>query len=196
GGGGAGGARLRRVGGARGAAGAGGAGARREARRVGIPEVTCWATWAQAVLARLDGDLDLAGQRLAEAVEVARHRFVGPQARALVASEEGIQAAARGDLASAAGHHARAGSTALESVDSPVVALTLVGLADLELRQGDQPRAAMLLGAAVGVRGTRDLSLTDEVRLTEALRERYDEDYRRGSGTTIDTVPELLTPGG
>jgi predicted ATPase/DNA-binding SARP family transcriptional activator len=172
--------------------------ARRDARRVGLPEVSCWVACAQAELARLDGDLDLAGLRLAEAVEAGRHPFVGQQARALVASAEGLLAAARGDLAAAAGHHVRALRTALESVDSPVIAQTLVGLADLELRRGDPPRAARLLGAGVAVRGTRDLSLVDEVRLTEALADRYPEDYRRGLGTTIETVAELvgeLRPG-
>jgi tetratricopeptide (TPR) repeat protein len=169
--------------------------ARREARRVGLAEVSCWVVYAQAQLDRLDGDLDQAAQRLAESVALAGHRFVGPQMRALVASVEGLIAAARGDLESAAGHHNRAVSTALESVDSPVIAQTLVGLADLELRRGDAPRAAMLLGAAVAIRGIRDLSQVDEVRLTEALRDRYPEDYRRGLGTTIETVSALLTPG-
>ena len=82
-------------------------------------------------------------------------------------------------------------------MDSPVVAQVLVGVADLALKEGDVPRAATLLGASVSVRGIRDLSLSDEVRVTaEARAALGDAEFERfreaGAGTSIETVIKLV----
>ena len=169
----------------------------READRMGLSESRYWVSYTAAELARLDGDLDRAQESLAVAVEVVGRGFSSPQARAMVASAQGYLAGARGDLAAARAHHAAALPAALDSVDSPVIAQVLVGLADLALREGEPTRTATLLGASVAVRGTPDRSQLDEVRLTSAARAVLGEAgfqaaYRRGLGVTLDTVPELV----
>jgi hypothetical protein len=88
-------------------------------------------------------------------------------------------------------------AAAVASVDSPVVAQVLVGVADLAMREGDAPRAATLLGASMGVRGAPDLSLSDEVRVTAAARAAlgdagFERARRAGLDTTIETVTELV----
>jgi predicted ATPase/DNA-binding SARP family transcriptional activator len=172
--------------------------ARRDADRIGLPEARYWVAFTAAEFARLDGDFDLARRFTTEAADaIGAGRLVAPQARAMVASAEGYLAAARGDLPAARRAHAKAVAEAVSSVDSPVVAQILVGVADLALRDGDAPRAATLLGASVGVRGTPDLSLSDEVRVTAAVRAALgDAEFERcreaGSGTTIETVTDLV----
>ncbi len=171
--------------------------ARHDARRIGLSETKYWVSYTAAELSRLDGDLDLAREALADAVDVVRERFSSPQARAMVASAQGYLAAAAGNLAAARAHHAAAVTAAVESVDAPVIAQILVGLADLAMHENDLPQAATLLGASVAVRGTPDLSQTDEIRVTAAARAAlgdagFDRAYRRGLGTTIETVADLV----
>jgi predicted ATPase/DNA-binding SARP family transcriptional activator len=171
--------------------------ARRDAYRVGLPEARYWVAYAAAEMARLDGHLDEARKFVAEAAEALGAPIGPPQARAMVASAQGYLAADSGDLAAARRAHATAVAAAVSSVDAPVVAQVLVGVADLALREGDAPRAATLLGASVGVRGAPDLSVSDEVRVTAAVRAvlgdaQFERAHRAGLGTTIDTVTDLI----
>ncbi len=171
--------------------------AQRHAYRVGLSEAHYFTAYASAELARYDGDLPLARTWLAEAAAVVAGQLASaPHARAMVACAQGYLAAVVGDLDVARDQHAAAFEAALRSVDAPVIAQVLVGLADLAVRDGDASRAAVLLGASEGVRGMRDLSQIDEVRVTEAARAVLGEDgfaeaYASGLGYTIETVPEL-----
>jgi len=171
--------------------------ARADGYRLGWPEARYWVAFTAAELARLDGDLAQARKLTAEAGVAVGAGLAAPQARAMVASTEGYLAAAAGDLPAARRAHARAVAEAVSSVDSPVVAQILVGVADLALHEGDAPRAATLLGASVGVRGAPDLSLADEVRVTAEVRAVLgDAELARlrqaGAGTTLETVTELV----
>jgi hypothetical protein len=83
---------------------------------------------------------------------------VAPQIRAVAATGLGYLAAAEGNLGAARDWHVTALETARSAKDAPVIAEALTGLADLALREGDQARAAELLGAAIGIRGTPDRS--------------------------------------
>jgi predicted ATPase/DNA-binding SARP family transcriptional activator len=174
--------------------------AQRNAYRVGLSEAWYFVALASAELARHEGDMALARKWLAEAAEVTTNRLASaPQARAMVACSQGYLAAEAGDLDAACAHHAAALEAALKSVDSPIIAQVLVGVADLAVRDGDAPRAAALLGAGEAIRGARDLSQVDEVRVTEAARAvlgdgGFAEAYRSGLGTTMRTVPELAAP--
>jgi predicted ATPase/DNA-binding SARP family transcriptional activator len=174
--------------------------AQRHAYRVGLAEARYFTAYASAELARYDGDLPLARTWLAEAAAVVAGQLgAAPQARAMVAGAQGYLAAAAGDLDAARAHQATALDAALKSVDAPVIAQVLVGVADLAVRDGDAPRAAALLGASEAVRGMRDLSQVDEVRVTEAARAvlgdaGFAEAYQRGLGTTAETVAELAGP--
>jgi hypothetical protein len=83
----------------------------------------------------------------------------------------------------------------LEAKDAPVVAMILVGVADLALRSGEPARAARLLGAAVAVRGSVDRSVPDVERIEAAAGDALGEAgfadaYRSGSDVTMATAAE------
>jgi hypothetical protein len=110
---------------------------------------------------------------------------------------QGLISGAAGDLATARKKHTAAVRVAAESRDSPVFALTLVGCADLVLREGDPGRAAFLLGAADAVRGYRDRSVPDVDQITVEARAAlgdadFEEAYRRAAGTTLADAANLI----
>jgi hypothetical protein len=121
--------------------------------------------------------------------------------RATISASRGYLASVEGDHDAAAELHAEALDQALYSNDAPVIAHTLIGVADIALHRGEPGRAAELLGASVAVRGVPDLSAIDGVRVEAATRaelgdEVFAESYARGRKATIETVRELagLTP--
>jgi hypothetical protein len=84
---------------------------------------------------------------------------------------------------------------AVQSKDSPIIALALVGAADLALRSGDPADAARLLGASVAVRGSVDRSVPDVDRIEEKARAAlgdagYEMAYRSGDTVTMVTAAE------
>jgi tetratricopeptide (TPR) repeat protein len=171
----------------------------RDADELGWPEVTANAAYTAGDLARMDGDLDAARGYLVLADHIAGRPGLPAQLIAVIASSLGYLAAATGDLAAARDCHDRALEAALRSNDGPVIAQVLAGLADLALREGDPVRAATLLGASEGVRGTRDRSITDEFRVAEAARgaltsAEWDGAFQRGRGVTLATLDAVLTP--
>jgi predicted ATPase/DNA-binding SARP family transcriptional activator len=172
----------------------------READELGWPEVTANAAYTAGHLARLEGDLDTARAHLTRGAEIAARPGLPGQLAALIGGGLGYLAAETGDLATARGGHDRALQVALATGDGPVVAQVLVGLADLALREGDPVRAATLLGASEGVRGTRDRSISDEFLVTERVRgaltsAEWDDAVQRGRGVTLATLDAVLTPG-
>jgi predicted ATPase/DNA-binding SARP family transcriptional activator len=176
----------------------------RDADRLGWPEVTSYAAYVAGDLARLDGDFATARERLGLAVGMEGHLGVFGQVTAVAMTSLGYLAAADGDLGAARSWHARALAAALPSGDSPVIAGTLTGLADMALRDGDAARAATLLGAAEGVRGTRDRSDEDGGRVAAAARALlgaadYSAALQRGQEVTLATLEAalagFLTPG-
>ena len=136
---------------------------------------------------------------MARGAEIAATPGLPGQLAALIGSSLGYLAAEAGDLATARARHDRALRAALGTGDGPVVAQVLAGLADLALREGDPARAATLLGASEGVRGTRDRSIPDEFRVAEAVRgaltsAEWDGAFQRGRGATLATLDAVLTP--
>ncbi len=176
--------------------------AHREAQRIGLVEARYHSAYMPAELARREGDAEVAARFAAEAAALVEDPAAAPQARAVVATLQGYLATAAGDLAAARRHHARALANAARSVDAPVVAGALVGIADLAMAEGDPAWAATLLAASVAVRGTEDRSLPDAARLAAAAREAvgaaaFGQAWRRGEGTTVGTAAQLvgdLTP--
>ncbi|MBL7256412.1 BTAD domain-containing putative transcriptional regulator [Paractinoplanes lichenicola] len=171
--------------------------ARQGAEEVALPEVTASVAYGTATFARMEGDLSEARRCMDMAVEMMRHPAAMPQFKAMAMHTQGLIDAAAGDLVTARRSHTDAVRMAVESRDSPVIALTLVGLADLELREGNPERAAFLLGASDAVRGSRDLSVPDVERITFEARAAlgdagFDEAYRRAAGTTMFTAADLL----
>jgi predicted ATPase/DNA-binding SARP family transcriptional activator len=175
------------------------AAALRGADELGWPEVSANAAYTAGNLARMAGDLDAARMYLTRADDIARRPGLPGQLIALVASSLGYLEADTGDLVAARGCHEHAIDTALPTNDGPAVAQVLVGLADLARREGDPVRAATLLGASEGVRGTRDRSISDEFRVAEAVRGAltsadWDAAFQRGQEVTLATLDTVLTP--
>jgi hypothetical protein len=78
-----------------------------------------------------------------------------------------------------------------------VVAEVLTGLADVAVRRADAALAATLLGAAEGVRGTRNRSDNDSARVTAAARAAlstadYGAAFQRGHEVTLDRLEATL----
>ncbi|MCY1142047.1 BTAD domain-containing putative transcriptional regulator [Actinoplanes sp. Pm04-4] len=171
--------------------------ARVAAEQVALPEVLASVAYGHATFARMEGDLEEARLGMDAALARMRHPAVVPQFKAMALHTQGLISAAAGDLAAARLKHADAVRTAVESRDSPVVALTLVGLADLTLREGDAERAAFLLGAADAVRGYRDRAVPDVDRIMVEARAAlgdagFEEAYRRATGTRVADAVGLL----
>jgi ATP/maltotriose-dependent transcriptional regulator MalT len=126
------------------------------AEEVELPEVTVSVVYGSATLARFEGDLDSARELLERNAEQMQGPTWAPQFRSMVRSTQGLVEAAAGNTALARKFHAEAIRMAFDTRDQPVVALVLVGVADLVLREGDPERAAYLLGVADAIRGAVD----------------------------------------
>ncbi len=79
----------------------------------------------------------------------------------------------------------------------PVVALVMVGLADLAVRLGEYEQAARLLAAGVRVRGQADRSQPDTVRIERDVRDqlgekRFAEVTREGSQADWSELVEVI----
>jgi predicted ATPase/DNA-binding SARP family transcriptional activator len=171
----------------------------RDADKLGWPEVSANAAYTAGNLARMEGDLDAARAQLVRAAEIAATPGLPGQLAAVIGSSLGYLDAAASDLATARERHDRAVRAAVGTGDGPVVAQVLAGLADLAMREGDPVRAATLLGASEGVRGTSDRSILDEFRVAEAVRGAltsadWDGAFQRGRGATLATLDAVLTP--
>jgi tetratricopeptide (TPR) repeat protein len=171
-----------------------------DAERLGLPELTAFAAYTEGDLARLDGQPGRARAALLRALDLSSSAVVAPQIRAVAATGLGYLAAAEGDLGAARDWHATALETARSAKDAPVIAEALTGLADLALRAGDPARAAELLGAATGIRGTSDRSVIAAARVADQARSvlgeaGYGAAYQRGQRVTMDTLAAFVAPG-
>ena len=171
--------------------------ARRETEVLGLPEAITAIAHAQGDLARLRGDHATARAELATAIEAADNLTVAPQFRALVSASAGYLAAAMGDLDAAGRRHHDAFSWALDSGDAPMIAQTLVGVAEVCLLRGDASRAAELLSASDAIRGTPDESFVDAKRVAAATRAALDdtefaEATARGATVTLIDVGDRI----
>ena len=165
----------------------------READRAGLPDLRATAAYVDGDLARLDGDLGRARAALARAAELTGRQNSVPQFVALIATTLGLLAGTEGDLALARTRHAEALAAVRPTHDAPVIAHVVVGLADLALREGDPARAAELLGASLGIRGTPDASIADCARIEAAARaalgeDGYAEALGRGRAAGLDAI--------
>lgn len=176
--------------------------AQRDADRSGMIESFAGVAHARGDFARLAGDHAEADRQLTTASELsrtlfrARNQTVAPQFCAMVEHSRGYLAAEVGDLAEAVARQSEALELALDSNDAPVIALVLIGVADVTLRRGDPYHAAVVLGASESIRGTKDVSVLDYARVTEQIRaalgdDAFTEAYEKGLTTTVDAVRTL-----
>jgi predicted ATPase len=167
--------------------------ARRTAEEIGLPEVLAGVEYGYATMALQEGNVAEARDRMARTAETIDRSSYAPQFRAMSRSTRGLIEAAAGDLVAARALHAGALEVAVASSDSPVIALVLVGVADLALREGDPVRAARMLGAADAIRGSADRSVPDVDRVTAGCRAALGDAafaaaYQRGAPVRPATV--------
>ncbi|MEU8818008.1 BTAD domain-containing putative transcriptional regulator [Actinoplanes sp. NPDC048796] len=169
--------------------------AKAAAEEINLPEVNASVAYGSATFARMEGDLPEARRSMEAAVRMMRHPAAVPQFRAITMSTQGLVDAASGDLSAARTCHVEAMEAAAHSRDSPVIAVVLVGIADLVLREGNPEKAAFLLGAADAVRGSKDRAVPDVDRITAEARaalgdKAFNEAYARASGITAATAAD------
>ncbi|WP_409489326.1 BTAD domain-containing putative transcriptional regulator [Amycolatopsis sp. cmx-11-12] len=157
------------------------------ARRAGMPESRATGYVGLALLARHEGDLATA-RALSELALAECHggSFAADGVRAGARISLGWVVAAEGDIDQAEELHRQALLSADQWHDSTTVAYAVEGLAGVALLRDDPERAAVLIGAAVTIRGTPFAVDLDAALLRTTVRERLGEDfdqaYRRGLG--------------
>ncbi|MBB5854319.1 BTAD domain-containing putative transcriptional regulator [Amycolatopsis umgeniensis] len=157
------------------------------ARRAGMPESRAFGYVGLASLARHGGDLATA-RALSELAlsECAGGSFTSEGARAGARISLGWVLAAEGEIDRAEELHRLALTAADQWNDSTTVACAVEGLAGVALLRGDPERAAVLIGAAVTIRGTAFAVDLDAALLRTSVRERlgndFDRPYRQGLG--------------
>ncbi|MFI7128754.1 BTAD domain-containing putative transcriptional regulator [Nonomuraea sp. NPDC050153] len=127
---------------------------------------------AKAELARLRGEPDEAHQQLATVRTMLTDAEQSGMVHAKVMNLYGYLTE---DLEQARAHRTEALRAAVEQMYPPLIAETLVGIADLALRQGQHEQAVCLLAASDAVRGTPDRSQPDVSRIAEDTRNRLGE---------------------
>ncbi|NUO61551.1 MAG: AfsR/SARP family transcriptional regulator, partial [Hamadaea sp.] len=125
---------------------------------------------AQAQLARFRGEPDQAREHLA----TVRMR-PGDEASGLYVLLQDMLGYLAEDLGQARAHRAGALRAAVQLGYRPMIAQTLVGIADQAARQGQDEQAARLLAASENVRGMPDRTQLDAARIGEEVRQRLGE---------------------
>ncbi|GAB3705269.1 BTAD domain-containing putative transcriptional regulator [Amycolatopsis oliviviridis] len=157
------------------------------ARRAGMPESRAFGYVGLATLARHGGDLATA-RALSELAlsECTGGSFTSEGGRSGARISLAWVAAAEGDADQAEELHRRALESADQWNDSTTLACAVEGLAGVALLRGDAERAAVLIGAAVTIRGTPFAVDLDAALLRTSARkvlgDDFDRAYRRGLG--------------
>jgi predicted ATPase len=162
------------------------------AEDVGMPDVIASVTWGAATILRDAGELDEARAMLERAAAVSAEAMMLPQFHAVVNMQLGLTVAGQ-DRVRATGLLAEAVRLGVDSGDSPVLAMVLVGVAALAMHDADPAKAARMLGAAVAVRGSIDKTVPDVDRIEREARAAlgdagFEQAYRSGSDVTIRTA--------
>ncbi|WP_053721106.1 BTAD domain-containing putative transcriptional regulator [Saccharothrix sp. NRRL B-16348] len=157
----------------------------RSAARVTWPDALAELAVAKAELARWTGDAEEARRQLGVATtllgdnaELAHFRVLSHDLLGYLAD----------DLGEARAHRAAAFRAVSEAGHPAVIAMVLVGVADLALRQGRPEQAVRLLAASAAVRGLQDRSHPDVARIEQTARSllgdaRFAEEAREGAGS-------------
>ncbi|HEX6470027.1 MAG TPA: BTAD domain-containing putative transcriptional regulator [Streptosporangiaceae bacterium] len=165
------------------------------ARRSGAPEKVASARRGLGDVARLAGDLPAARRLLDAALdECGTGPFAAEWARAQVLTALGRLAAAGGDAAGARLRHRQALALALDRRILPVAAEAAEGLAWVAALDGAAERAALLLGAAVALRGTAVAGDPDVAHVAALVRESIGAAAFAGAyerGTALDPAGAL-----
>ncbi|MBN6034005.1 BTAD domain-containing putative transcriptional regulator [Amycolatopsis sp. 195334CR] len=157
----------------------------RLAARVTWPDALAELALAKTDLARWSGDPDEARRQLGIATDL-----LGDKVANLRVVTHDVLGYLAEDLDEARQHHGTAYRAAAESTYAPAIAMSLVGVADVALRQEQYEQAARLLAASAAVRGLPDRSHPDLNRIEEAVRSRlgepaFAEAAREGAETDV-----------
>lgn len=166
--------------------------AARLAERVTWPEALVEVALAKAELARWAGDVEEARRQLGLVLT-----RLGEGAAHLSAVTHHQLGYLADDLGEARAHRVAAYRAAAEAGYAPMLAQSLVGVADLALRYGRPEEAARLLGAATEVRGLPDRADPDLARIEKVTRSRLGDDgfaeaARVGAETGWDRLVAVL----
>ncbi|MFD9965767.1 BTAD domain-containing putative transcriptional regulator [Amycolatopsis sp. NPDC058986] len=169
------------------------------AKRAGMPESRALGYLGLAGLARRGGDLEAAGALSERALaECPGGSFATEGVRTAAMISLGWIAVERGVAAEAGERYRLALLSGRRWHDGTAVASALEGLAGVAMLENEGERAALLLGAAVAVRGTAMAGDFDVARVRSAARDRigldaFDRAY--GSGLTMPRQKALTTAG-
>lgn len=158
--------------------------AQRYAERVAWPDALAELALSKAELARWNNDFEEAHRQLGAARAMLGDEAEQANIRAVTHDLLGYLAE---DLDEARAFRAAACEAAAEAGHAPLIAQTLVGVADLASRRDQYEQAARLLAASTAVRGLRDRSHPDAARIEETARlrlgdARFAEAEREGAG--------------
>lgn len=123
-------------------------------------------------MARREGRLDEAKELVERAyamLDLMTER-VAPHGLAMVLSQLGRVAVARGELEDARGYAVRSVELALNTEDMPVASGIVEATADVDLLAGEYELAARTLGIAAAMRGMRTIPDSDVRRTVDRLR--------------------------
>ncbi len=146
--------------------------AERCAERVTWPDALAELALSKAELARWAGHTEEAYQQLGVATTLLGDEAERANIRAV---KHDLLGYLSDDLGEARAHRAAACEAASEAGHAPLIALVLVGVADLALRSGQYEQAARLLAASAAVRGLLDHSHPDVARIERTARRRLGE---------------------
>jgi predicted ATPase len=170
----------------------------RIAHEVGAEDQKLFVRHIRAEIARWQGRLDQARERLDAAIaDLERSGNPIGQRHAILLVSKGELEVAAGDLDGAHRCYRRALEKALASRDRPVTARVVELLAEIALAGGDAERAAALLGTAEVLRGMADEADVDVARVRAAARaalgdEGFAQAYRRGTARPREEVLAAL----
>ncbi|MFI7463702.1 BTAD domain-containing putative transcriptional regulator [Nonomuraea sp. NPDC049646] len=172
--------------------------ARELARELGRPERTAAVHVRLGDLARIEGDLDEAAERLRDALAATAPGSplagsTDPQVLTALAR----LAQARGEAGEAAARHREAVDLALRSPVDSDLAGAVEGLAGAALLDDPPERAALLLGVGVALRGTavtgdHDVAATAAAATAALGPERFAALYARGAAMTRDEARSTI----
>jgi len=152
-----------------------------------------------SILARRQGRLDDAKEladRAYSMLDLMAER-VAPHGQAMVLSQLGRVAVARGQVAAARDYSKQAVGLALNTEDMPLATGIVEGAAEVDLLAGEHELAARTLGIAAAMRGMRSVPDSDVRRTVDRLRAelgdaRYDTAYEAGAVLSREEATEEL----
>ncbi|GII05234.1 AfsR/SARP family transcriptional regulator [Planobispora takensis] len=172
------------------------------ARRAGAAEVLAQAHQALSRVARARGDTGRARRLLEEGLAACPTGWFGfEETRAGIMLDLGLLCEAAGEGAAALAWHRQVLGTAVAHRNMTLAAAVAGALCGVALLEGEDERAALLLGTAAALRGTALAPDAEAVRLESAARARlgdtaFDKAFEHGASATREQAWAVLVSEG